>query len=69
MPKDLISYEGNTASELYEDFKGAVDDYLELCKNNGRKPHKILFRHAKYTHIVGYSLQGCNGGGEQRNKY
>lgn len=40
MPKDLISYEGNTASELYEDFKGAVDDYLELCKNNGRKPHK-----------------------------
>ena len=40
MPKDLISYEGNTASELYEDFKGAVDDYLRLCENSGRKPHK-----------------------------
>ena len=40
MPKDLISYEGNTASELYEDFKGAVDDYLQLCENSGRKPHK-----------------------------
>jgi predicted HicB family RNase H-like nuclease len=40
MPKDLISYEGNTVAELYEDFKGAVDDYLELCKNSGRKPHK-----------------------------
>ncbi|MDR1517937.1 MAG: type II toxin-antitoxin system HicB family antitoxin [Dysgonamonadaceae bacterium] len=40
MPKDLISYEGNTASELYDDFKGAVEDYLALCKSSGKKPHK-----------------------------
>jgi predicted HicB family RNase H-like nuclease len=40
IPKDLISYEGYTASELYEDFKGAIDDYLQLCENSGRKPHK-----------------------------
>jgi predicted HicB family RNase H-like nuclease len=40
MPKDLISYEGNTAAELYEDFKGAVDDYLALCEKNGQKPRK-----------------------------
>ena len=28
----LISYEGETAKELLEDFHGAVDDYLTLCK-------------------------------------
>jgi len=35
-----ITYEGNTALELYEDFKGAIDDYLEYCKNQGTKPKK-----------------------------
>jgi predicted HicB family RNase H-like nuclease len=40
MPRDLISYEGNTASELMEDFKGAIDTYLEHCQRKGIKPHK-----------------------------
>jgi predicted HicB family RNase H-like nuclease len=40
MPKDLISYEGNTAAELYEDFKGAIDDYINLCVKKGIKPRK-----------------------------
>jgi predicted HicB family RNase H-like nuclease len=35
-----ITYEGNTASELYEDFKGAIDDYLDYCKEKGIKPKK-----------------------------
>jgi len=35
-----ITYEGNTALELYEDFKGAIDDYLDYCKNRGIKPKK-----------------------------
>ncbi|MCL2596845.1 MAG: type II toxin-antitoxin system HicB family antitoxin [Paludibacter sp.] len=35
-----ITYEGNTASELYEDFKGAIDDYLDYCKEKGVKPKK-----------------------------
>ena len=34
----LISYEGGTAKELLEDFHGAVDDYLTLCKENGIVP-------------------------------
>lgn len=34
----LISYEGETAKELLEDFHGAVDDYLALCKENGIVP-------------------------------
>ena len=29
MPDNLISYEGSTASELYTDFKDAIDVYLD----------------------------------------
>ncbi len=36
----LISYEGETAKELVEDFRGAIDDYLELCANEGIEPEK-----------------------------
>lgn len=36
--RSLISYEGETAKELLEDFHGAVDDYLALCKENGIVP-------------------------------
>lgn len=36
----LISYEGNTASELVADFHGAVDDYLALCASEGTEPEK-----------------------------
>ncbi len=36
--RSLISYEGETAKELLEDFHGAVDDYLEACAADGRQP-------------------------------
>ena len=36
--RSLISYEGETAKELLEDFHGAVDDYLEACTADGRQP-------------------------------
>lgn len=36
----LISYEGTTAKELVDDFHAAVDEYLELCKTEGREPEK-----------------------------
>ena len=35
--RSLISYEGATASELVEDFHGAVDDYLALCEEEGEQ--------------------------------
>ena len=38
MPNNLISYEGNTAAELYTDFKNAIDTYLDYCQRNGIKP-------------------------------
>ncbi|MDR1337065.1 MAG: type II toxin-antitoxin system HicB family antitoxin, partial [Tannerella sp.] len=41
MPENiLIMYEGNTAPELYSDFKAGIDHYLESCKARGIQPHK-----------------------------
>ena len=36
--RSLISYEGETAEELIQDFHEAVDDYLALCEEEGRMP-------------------------------
>ena len=38
--RSLILYEGNNEKELKEDFEGAVDDYLESCKEDGFEPEK-----------------------------
>lgn len=41
LPKDtMISYEGETVTELKEDFKGAVDDYIAYCESAGITPRK-----------------------------
>ena len=36
----LVTYEGETLSELKEDFANAVDDYIAHCKENGIPLHK-----------------------------
>jgi len=36
----LIMYEGNTLEELYEDFKGAIDDYFIMLEAEGLTPEK-----------------------------
>ena len=36
----LISFEGDSIKGLREDFEGAVDDYLEMCAENGTEPEK-----------------------------
>lgn len=36
--RSLISYEGESAKELLDDFHGAVDDYLKSCEDEGRQP-------------------------------
>ncbi len=36
--RSLISYEGENKEQLFEDFKGSVDDYLTLCEENGIVP-------------------------------
>lgn len=41
----LVSYEGESVSELCKDFESAVDDYLEMCKENGIEPQKFVSNH------------------------
>lgn len=36
--KDLISFEGDSVSDLTEDFHNAVNEYLDFCEQNGKKP-------------------------------
>ena len=38
--RSLISYEGNDLNELENDFRGAIDDYLLFCKDNGDQPER-----------------------------
>ena len=36
--RSLINYEGTDAAGIRQAFEEAVDDYLELCQNEGLKP-------------------------------
>ena len=36
----LLSYEGETARDLLQDFHSAVDDYLALCEEKGIEPER-----------------------------
>lgn len=38
--EDCITYEGDNKDTLAEDFHGAVDMYLESCKERGVQPRK-----------------------------
>ncbi len=41
LPKDTaITFEGETVSELREDFEGAIDDYLISCEERGIEPKR-----------------------------
>jgi len=41
--RSLISYEGENAKELLDDFHGAIDDYLDTCKAQGKEP-EVAFK-------------------------
>jgi len=38
--RSVVSYEGSNAESLRKAFQEAVDDYLELCAEEGKKPAK-----------------------------
>lgn len=40
--KDLISYEGDSLTQLKTDFHQAVDDYLEMCVEKKVSPEKAF---------------------------
>ncbi len=37
---DMVTFEGRTVDEIKKSFKEAVEDYLEICKQTGKKPFK-----------------------------
>ena len=38
MSKDTITYEEQDINELRQDFEGAIDDYIAVCKSQGKEP-------------------------------
>ena len=40
MKRACITYEGESTFELFEDFKGAVDMYLDHCQRKGVEPEQ-----------------------------
>lgn len=38
--RSLVSYEGESASEITKAFENAVDEYLEMCKKENLTPEK-----------------------------
>ena len=38
--KSLLSFEGDSVSTLIEDFRNAVDEYLEFCAEKGKTPER-----------------------------
>ena len=40
LSRDKISFEGKTVKEVEEDFRSAIDDYLEWAKEDGFDPEK-----------------------------
>lgn len=39
--KDLVNFESENVEEIEQEFRNAVDDYLELCQELGQEPDKI----------------------------
>ncbi|WP_436415580.1 type II toxin-antitoxin system HicB family antitoxin [Petrimonas sp.] len=68
--RGVISYEGNSLSELETDFKNAVDDYLTICREKGIEPQKSFsgsfsirispLTHAKLAELAGDAGQSIN---------
>ena len=38
--RSLLSYEGNSLDSLRNDFEDMIDDYLEMCAEEGTEPEK-----------------------------
>ena len=38
--RDVVTFEGATAEEVEADFRGAIEDYLDLCRRRGEEPDR-----------------------------
>lgn len=37
---DVVTFQADSVAELEAEFRAAVDDYLEFCKEEGREPNR-----------------------------
>ena len=66
--RDVIHFEGRTATELARAFRESIDSYLELCVENGQQPDrpfngKILVRTEPELHrkaVLRASVEGIS---------
>lgn len=40
--KDVITFQGESVSEIEQAFRDSVDDYIDFCKERGEKPDKAF---------------------------
>ncbi|WP_156176879.1 type II toxin-antitoxin system HicB family antitoxin [Kiloniella spongiae] len=45
--RSLVNYEASNIEDLEAAFREAVDDYLELCEQEGKEPDQPFQRHSK----------------------
>jgi predicted HicB family RNase H-like nuclease len=70
--RNMISFHGETVTELRHEFEAAVDDYLRDCKQQGLKPEKpasgkLLLRVPPEVH--GAALVAAQAAGKSLNQW
>lgn len=70
--RTMISFHGETVAELRGEFQGAVEDFLQECKEKGLKPEKpasgkLLLRVPPEVH--GAALVAAQAAGKSLNQW
>lgn len=59
--RDLVSYEGTDVRTLRRSFEDAVDEYLELCSEQGREPNRPFQGKLQCPNRTGVAPACCSG--------
>ena len=62
--RSLISYEGTNEEALLEDFHEAVDDYLQICEDEGVEPEKSKIIDVSGIELTPGKPTECKGNGK-----
>ena len=66
--RDVIHFEGRTATELARAFRESIDSYLELSAENGQQPDRPFQWKDSAAHRAGASPQGGFASSGRRGK-
>ena len=70
--KSIISFEGKSVEELEEDFKNAIEHYLDMCKRKGKTPEKpttVNFHLRLQPEIYQKAVEKAKSSGESLNTF